>query len=311
MPYVPGHEGAGIVEEVGSQVTGLKPGDHVVGIFLASCGECRWCSTGHQNLCDLGQYHRLGSLPDGTYRFHLGGQDIGGSCSLGTFSDYSVAHEHSLVKIDDSIPLEPACLIGCGVPTGWGSAVVAADVKPGETVVIYGVGGVGMNAVQGARLAGARHVVAVDPAPFKREKAPDFGATHVAASAEEARDIVFHLTNGVWADKSIITVGVNNEEVVANAFDIIRKEGTMVVTAVGAGPIRLNLGNLGYWQKTIKGVLGGNLNLRWDVHRLLGLYRTGDLKLDELVTTRYRLEDIPQGYQDMLDGKNIRGIVVH
>jgi S-(hydroxymethyl)glutathione dehydrogenase/alcohol dehydrogenase len=253
----------------------------------------------------------LGSLPDRTYRFHAGDQEVGGSCSLGTFSDYSVAHENSLVKIDDDIPLESACLLGCGVPTGWGSAVVAADVKPGETIVIYGVGGVGMNAVQGARLAGARHVIAVDPAPFKRERAPEFGATHVAASAEEARDIVFRLTDGVWADKSIVTVGVNDEEVVTNAFDIIRKEGTMVVTAVGAGPIRLNLGNLGYWQKTIKGVLGGNLNLRWDVHRLISLYRTGDLKLDELVTTRYRLEEIPQGYQDMLDGKNIRGIVVH
>lgn len=315
MPYVSGHEGAGIVEQVGSEVTRVKPGDHVVATFLPSCGHCRWCSTGHQNLCDVGQFHRLGSLPDGTYRFHFQGQDLGGSCMLGTFSDYSVVSEYSVVKIDDTIPFESACLLSCGVPTGWGSAVVAADVEPGDTVVIYGVGGVGMNAVQGARFAGAKNVVAVDPVAFKREKALEFGATHVAASAAEAKDIVFGLTDGVWADKSIITVGVIDEEVVDNAFEIIRKLGTMVVTAVGAPAgskvVQVNGGILGHWQKTIKGVLGGNLNLHYDIYRLLGLYRAGDLKLDELITRKYKLEDIKQGYQDMLDGKNIRGIVVH
>jgi S-(hydroxymethyl)glutathione dehydrogenase/alcohol dehydrogenase len=313
-PTVLGHEGAGIVEQVGPGVTRVKPGDHFVATFIPSCGHCRMCSTGHQNLCDVGQNLMDGRLLDGTYRFHAKGQDLGAYCKLGTFSQYSVVSEYSIVKIDESIPLEAACLIGCGVPTGWGSAVVAADVEPGDVVVVYGVGGVGMNAVQGASFAGARYVVAVDPVAFKREKALEFGASHVAASAEEARDIVFRLTDGAWADKAIITVGVMHEEVVDNAFRIIRKGGTLALTAIGPASdkaMHLSTNMMAGFQKRIQGVCAGNLNLQYDVLRLLALYQAGHLKLDELITKRYTLDEVNQGYKDLLDGKNIRGIIVH
>ncbi len=156
MPLVGGHEGAGIVEAVGPGVTRVTPGDHVVTSYIPACGRCRYCSTGHQNLCDRGLYAGVGCLQDETFRFHRDGEDYGGFCALGTFSDHTVVSEYSCVRIDDDIPFEVACLVGCGVTTGWCSAVRAGDTRPGETVVIMGVGGVGINAVQGAAYAGAQ-----------------------------------------------------------------------------------------------------------------------------------------------------------
>src|SRR6201982_698619 len=193
-PIVGGHEGAGVVEEVGSGVTRLKPGNHVVCSFLPTCGHCRFCASGMTNLCDLGALFVDNCLPDGTFRFHADGEDFGQMCLLGTFSQRSVVSEHSCVKIDDDLPLETVALVGCGVPTGYGSAVNAGGVRPGDTTVIYGLGGVGMNAVQGAAHAGRKYVVCVDPVAFKRETALEFGATHVFATAEEAATVVKQLT---------------------------------------------------------------------------------------------------------------------
>jgi S-(hydroxymethyl)glutathione dehydrogenase/alcohol dehydrogenase len=313
-PIVGGHEGAGVVEEVGPGVSRVKPGDHVVCSFIPSCGTCRWCSTGQQNLCDLGATLLDGCLPDGTYRFHHDGEDIGGMCMLGTFSQYAVISEHSCVTIDDDLPLDRAVLVGCGVPTGWGSAVYAAGVQAGETVVIYGVGGIGINAVQGARHAGARNVVAVDPVAFKRDFAEEVGATHSVATAQEAQDLVLQLTRGVGADNAIVTVGVVKEDVVESAFNTIRKGGTVTLTGLGnimEKTIHLSGTMLTLFQKRIQGTLFGSANPMYDIRKMLELYRTGDIKLDELVTQTYRLEDISQGYRDLLDGKNIRGVIVH
>src|SRR4051794_9319358 len=150
FPIVGGHEGAGIIEQVGPGVTRLKAGDHVVCSFLLVCGHCRWCSTGHSNLCDQGATILDGMLPDGTYRFHADGEDLGGMCMLGTFSERSVISENSAVKVDDDLPLDKVVLIGCGVPTGWGSAVHAAATEPGDTIVIYGIGGDGRQKREGA-----------------------------------------------------------------------------------------------------------------------------------------------------------------
>ena len=314
LPTVGGHEGAGVVEAVGPGVTRVKPGDHVVCSFIPSCGHCRWCVTGHSSLCDVGIHIHEGCLPDGTFRFHAQGKDFGTMCSVGTFSQYTVVSEYAAVKIDESIPLEVACLTGCGVPTGWNSAVKGADVEPGDTIVIYGCGGVGINAVQGARYAGAKNVVVVDPVAFKREKAKQLGATHTAASAEEAKELVLQLTNGVWADKAIITVGLVDEQVVQNAFDIIRKRGTIVLTALGpfeAKTIHLSGTMLTAWEKRIQGLMAGSSNFQYDIPKLLGLYRAGHLKLDELVTRRYKLDEINQAFKDMIDGKNIRGVIIH
>src|SRR3712207_4960708 len=222
LPIVGGHEGAGVVEAVGPGVTRLQPGDHVICSFLPACGPCRWCSTGHSNLCDQGATILDGCLPDGTYRFHADGQDLGGMCILGTFSERSVISENSAVKVDADLPLEKVVLIGCGVPTGWGSSVHAAATEPGDTIAIYGIGGIGINSVQGAALAGARNVVAIDPLPNKREAAEQLGATHSCETAEEAHELIQQLTNGVGADKAIITVGVVDSAVVSNAVEIGR-----------------------------------------------------------------------------------------
>src|SRR5262245_5614466 len=169
FPIVGGHEGAGIIEEVGEGVTRLQPGDHVICSFLPVCGHCRWCSTHKSNLCDMGATILDGCLPDGTYRFHAGGEDLGGMCMLGTFSERAVISEHSAIKAAPALPLDKVVLIGCVVPTGFGSAVHAAATEPGDTIAVYGIGGIGINAVQGAALAGARNVVAIDPLANKRE----------------------------------------------------------------------------------------------------------------------------------------------
>ncbi len=182
FPIVGGHEGAGIIEEVGPGVTKVKPGDHVVCSFIPNCGVCRYCSTGRQNLCDMGATIVEGGMPDGTYRFHSGSTDIGAICILGTFSERSTISQHSVVKVDDWLPLETAVLVGCGVPTGWATANYAGGVRAGDTTVIYGIGGIGINAVQGAAAAGAKNVIAVDPLAFKRETALKLGATHAFAS---------------------------------------------------------------------------------------------------------------------------------
>jgi len=314
FPLVGGHEGAGIIEAVGPGVSRVKVGDHVVCSFLPSCGHCRWCSTGQQNMCDTSANILVGDRPDGSFRFHGKGQDLGAMCFLGTFAQHSVIPEGSCVVVDKDIPLEVAVLVGCGVPTGWGSSVYAAEVKPGETVVIYGIGGIGINAVQGAAHAGARHVIAVDPLANKREKAEEVGATHAVASAEDAQNLVSQLTRGVGADKSIVTVDVVDEAVVSAAFNVTRKGGTTVITGL-ADPskqtIHLSGAVMVLFQKTVKGTLFGNSNPLFDINNLLGLYRDGKLKLDELITKKYSLNEINQGYDDLIAGKNIRGVMIH
>jgi S-(hydroxymethyl)glutathione dehydrogenase/alcohol dehydrogenase len=315
LPMVGGHEGAGVIEAVGPGVRTLSAGDHVVCSFLPACGHCRWCSTGRQNLCDLGADLMQGSQVDGTFRFHdEHGNDYGGLCMLGTFSQYGVISEFSAVKVDKDLPLEVAVLVGCGVPTGWGSAVYNAAVKPGETVAIYGIGGVGINAVQGAAYAGAQYVVAIDPLENKRQKALELGATHGAASAEEAHALVQELTFGVGADKAIVTAGVVDAPTVSAAVEMISKGGIVTITGLaGVNDVTIQIPSsaLTLNEKRIHGSLFGSSNPFHDILKMLKLYRTGHLKLDELVTRNYKLEDINQGYEDLLAGENIRGVILH
>jgi S-(hydroxymethyl)glutathione dehydrogenase/alcohol dehydrogenase len=314
LPMVGGHEGAGIVEEVGPNVTGVKPGDHVVAMFIPACGRCRWCATGRSNLCDLGASLMRGAGADGTARVHARGRDVATMCFLGTFSQYAVLHEASVIKIDDDLPLERAALVACGVTTGYGCAVRTARVKPGENVVVVGVGGVGANALQGARIAGAEQIIAVDPVEFKRDQATVFGATHTASSMEEATDLVRELTWGVMADVAILTVGVARGDQIAALLGLVSKGGRAVVTSLAPmvdTEVTMSLFNLTIFQKELRGSLFGASNGRADIPALLSLYRSGQLKLDELITHRYALENINDGYRDMHDGKNIRGVIVH
>ena len=316
MPIIGGHEGAGVVEQVGEGVTALAPGDHVVFGFIPSCGRCPSCSTGHQNLCDLGAAMGLGrQISDGTSRHHAKGQDLNLMCLLGTFAHHTVVNEASCIKVDKDVPLEKACLLGCGVVTGWGSAVYAADVSPGDTVAVVGVGGIGANAIQGAKLAGAKHIVAIDPVEFKREKAMEFGATHVAASMEEALPLLQQISWGTMANKVIMTMGVGDGQVMGQAMALASKRGRVVVTnihpALEAGGASMSLLDLTLMEKQLVGSLFGSGNPRADIPKLIGLYREGQIDLDGLVTRTYPLEGVNEGYEDMRNGKNIRGVLVY
>lgn len=316
FPFIGGHEGAGVVMEVGPGVTSLQPGDHVSASFVPSCGRCRYCSTGRQNLCDLGAGTLMGGMiTDGTHRHRVAdGRDVKLMAKLGTFSEYATVAEASLIKVEKDLPLDCVALVSCGVATGWGSATNRADTQPGDTVVVVGIGGIGINAVQGARMAGAKRIIAIDPVEFKREKAMELGATHVFSSMAEAIPAVNELTWGQMADRVIMTPGVLHGEMMAEGMSLVGKGGTCVVTAISpmtSGEASINLFQLAMWNKEVKGTIFGSLNPRADIPKLLDMYRVGDLKLDELITRRYTLDQINEGYQAMRDGENIRGVIVY
>ena len=316
-PFAGGHEGGAIVEAVGPNTPGFAVGDKVIFSFLPACGRCRWCATGHQNLCDLGATLLMGSrwTDPTSFRLHLDdGTPVGQMCGLSTFCEYTTVAVDSTVKVPDDTPLEVACLLGCSVGTGWGSAVNTGEVRPGDTVIIQGVGGIGINAVQGAAHAGATNVIAVDPQPLKREVAEAVGATHSFDNMADATELAKSFTNGQGADVAVVTVGIMKGEIVAEAFASIRKQGTVVVTGLGdltEVGVPIPLGELTLFEKKLKGSLFGSSNPTADIPRLLELYRAGQLKLDELVTTRYTLDEIGRGYEDMHAGKNIRGVIVY
>lgn len=313
FPVLGGHEGAGIVTEVGPGVDDFAPGDHVVLAFIPSCGKCPSCQAGMRNLCDLGAGLLAGeSVTDGSFRIQARGQNVYPMTLLGTFSPYMVVHRSSVVKIDPSVPFEVACLVGCGVTTGYGSAVRTADVRPGDDVAIVGLGGVGMAALQGAVSAGARYVFAVEPVEWKRDQALKFGATHVYPDINAALMGIAEVTYGLMAQKVIITVGKLDGADVDSYLTITAKGGTCVLTAIGSlvdTQVTLNLAMLTLLQKNIQGTIFGGGNPHCDIPKLLSMYKAGKLNLDDMVTTAYKLEQINDGYQDMLNGKNIRGVI--
>ncbi|MGW4335395.1 NDMA-dependent alcohol dehydrogenase [Rhodococcus koreensis] len=315
LPLVGGHEGAGIVRELGPGVHGLEVGDHILTSFVPGCGECRWCAMGMQGLCNNGAMLLQGKQLDGTFRMRDdSGTDVGTMCLLGTFSQWQVFDQKSCVKIAKDVPLEVACLVSCGVQTGFGSATTAGDVQAGDVVLVAGVGGVGMNAVQGASLRGAAHVLAVDPVEDKRKWALQFGATESFESIAAASDRLSEVTGGQGADVAILTAGIVRNELIGAAYQAVRKAGTLVVTGLGPdsedAPIPgLNAFGLAMWQKRIQGALYGMKSPREAMPMLLDLYRSGRLKLDELVTRVYSLDEINIAYDDMRNGRNIRGVI--
>lgn len=312
LPLNGGHEGSAVVEALGPGVTELSVDDHVVGSFVPACGQCRPCASGMQQLCDGGKNFGRGSMPDGTYAMHLDGEPIAKAGALGTFAERNVFAVASCVRIDPDMPLDAACLVGCGVPTGFGSAVNAAQVKPGDVVIVMGIGGLGANALQGARAAGARRIIAVDVMGSKEKLSYVFGATDFTTSMEEATNIAKSLTNGQGADSAVITIGYITGEPIGQAFSAIRKAGIVAVASQGSPQtcgIPVNHFELTMYQKRIEGVLYGNSSPRQEIPRLLEMYASKTLLLDELITARYPLDRINEGYQDMHDGKNIRGVI--
>ena len=312
-PTVLGHEGAGVVEKVGDGVGSVAPGDHVVLSFIPSCGSCPSCQAGLRNLCDLGAGLLNGAaVSDGTFRIHARGQNVFPMTLLGTFSPYMVVHKSSVVKIDPEIPFEVACLVGCGVTTGYGSATRSGDIRPGDDVAIVGIGGVGMAALQGAVNAGARHIFAIDPVEWKRDQALKFGATHVYPDIDAALMGIAEVTYGLMAKKVIVTVGELKGQDVDSYINITAKGGTCVLTAIGSlldTNVTLNLAMLTLMQKNLQGTIFGGGNPHHDIPLLLSMYKVGKLNLDDMVTRQYRLEQINDGYRDMLEGRNIRGVI--
>ncbi|MGW0160429.1 NDMA-dependent alcohol dehydrogenase [Mycobacterium sp. NPDC003323] len=313
LPALGGHEGAGVITKVGKNVTGLAEGDHVILAFIPACGECPPCLKGFRSLCDRGAVLLGGkAIADGTSRVRAGSHEVSPMNLLGTFAPYMTVHKDSVVKIDHDIPFETAAIMGCAVPTGFGSATNVAEVKPGDTVIIVGVGGIGMSALQGAVISGAKQVIAIDPNGWKRDQAIKFGATHVYPTMAEAIAPVIDVTHGLMADKVIVAVGDMKGEYIEEAMILTAKTGTCVVTGMGSmmdADVKLNLFLFTMLQKTLKGNIFGGGSSHVETPRLAALYKSGLLNIDDMVTRTYRLEDINTGYQDMLDGNNIRGVI--
>lgn len=314
-PIVGGHEGSGVVQAVGPGVTSVSPGDHVVTSFLPACGHCRFCARGRSSLCDKGATIATGQLPGGTFPFRLDGEPLGGFCMVGAFARHSLLSEFSCVRIDPWLPLDTAALVACSVPTGWGSAVYSGGVRPGDTVVVVGLGGVGANAVQGAVHAGAMAVIGVDPVEMKREFARSLGATHAVADAAEAADLARQLSRGTGADVVIVTVGKMSSEVYDGAAAALGKGGTLVLTALAdrprEGTVSLSGQVATVFEHRVQGSLFGSCNPFRDIPMLLRLHEEGRLELDRLITRRYALDEVNQGYRDQAAGATVRGLLEH
>ncbi|MBZ4557296.1 Zn-dependent alcohol dehydrogenase [Mycobacterium avium subsp. hominissuis] len=314
FPTIGGHEGSGIVREVGEGVTDFAPGDHVVMSFVAVCGQCRWCASGMEYLCDVGIGTMIPGMPtDGTFRHHTaGGGNLGHIAKVGAFAEHTVVSTNSLVKIEQQLPLAPSALLSCAIPTGYGSAANRAGVRGGDAVVVIGAGGIGTGAIQGARISGAAQIVAVDPVEFKQKSALRFGATHSVATIAEALDLVRDLTYGVMADAVVVSPSLITADDVRDALKLTRKGGTCVLTGMTSQltrSVNIELQDFILMNKTLAGTIFGSCNPRADIARLARLYQTGQLQLDEMITKRYRLDEVNDAYDDLLNGKIVRGII--
>src|SRR5687768_10087658 len=310
-PLVLGHEAAGEVVEVGEGVTSLAAGDHVVSSFIYMCGKCRFCSAGRPVLC-LEQGKAVTTLPDGTVRTRdAAGKPLSVFSGCGVMAEYATLHVDNLVKIDPKIPLDRAALVGCAVTTGVGAVFNTAKVAPGSTVAVFGCGGVGLNVVQGARIAGAERIIAIDTVPAKLEMAKQFGATDVVltSSGEDVAKSLKKLTGG-GPDYAFECVG--NGELAATAYRAIRRGGLAVVVGVAkpGDSTAVRTMTLPFEEKTLTGSYFGSCVPRVDFPRMLGLYMGGSLKLDELITRRYSIDEAPQAFADLQSGRYARGMIV-
>jgi len=301
FPCVLGHEGAGVVARVGNGVTHVKEGDRVVLAWVTPCGRCFYCANGSPQLCDVGsQINATHRQPDGSTRIHHDGAELQTFCALGALAEEVVAPGNACVKLPDDTPLDKAALLGCSVMTGVGAVLNTAAVKPGSTVAVFGAGGVGLNVIQGAVIAGASRIIAVDLHPQKLELAKVFGATEVTQDPASVRGV----------DYAFEAIG--RKETIEQAYASLRKGGTCVVIGVGSRKeyVSLNVFFIPITEKRLVGCWYGSADVHRDAPRLLALYRDGRLKLDELVTRTYALDEINQAFADMDAGVNARGLVV-
>ena len=310
LPMVLGHEAAGIVEEVGPGVTNVVPGDHIIFSFRPHCGRCLYCSIGRSILCDGYTSPRWGML-DGTYRLKNKGQDIYQMARIGTFSERVVCPAEMLVPIRKEMPWPQAALVGCCVPTGVGAVTRCAEVEAGASVLVVGCGGVGLNVVQGARLAGAGIIAAADLLDNKLTYAKEFGATHTFnASRDNVVDRVRELTAGRGVDYAFDAIG--GEATTLQILDAIRPGGVAVIVGMAAMAVRAPITPyaMALQEKTLKGTMYGSVRPTIDFPRLVELYLDGRLKLDQLVSRTYKLDEINDGFKALTSGQVARGVVV-
>jgi NDMA-dependent alcohol dehydrogenase len=310
LPMVLGHEAAGVVEEVGPGVTNVRPGQHIIFSFRPHCGRCFYCSIGRSILCD-GYSSARWSMLDGTYRLRRKGEEVRQMARIGTFSEQVVCPAEMLVPIRDDMPWPQAALIGCCVPTGVGAVTRCANVEAGASVLVIGCGGVGLNVVQGARLAGAGKIIACDLLDNKLAYAKEFGATHaINGRTENVVERVRELTGGRGADYAFDAIG--SEATTLQIVDAVRIGGTAVIVGMAAmsarAPITPYL--MALQEKTLKGTLYGSVRPNVDFGQLVDLYMDGRLKLDQLISRTYKLDEINEGFAALRTGQVARGVIV-
>lgn len=312
FPAILGHEGAGIVREVGAGVTSLKPGDHVIPLYTPECRECEYCLSQKTNLCQkIRTTQGKGLMPDGTSRFSIGGKKLHHYMGTSTFANFTVLPEISLAKIREDAPFDKVCYIGCGVTTGIGAVIYTAKVRPGETVVVFGLGGIGLNVIQGARMAGARMIVGVDINNNRKQMAEKFGMTHFVNPSELDKDLVPYLVDltGGGADHSFECVG--NTTLMRQALECCHKGWgqSIIIGVAGAGqeistrPFQLVTGRV--W----KGSAFGGARGRTDVPKIVDWYMEGRINIDDLITDVISLDQINEGFDKMKRGDSIRTVV--
>ena len=301
-PVVLGHEGAGIVEEVGPGVNDVQAGDPVILSFTPACKQCRACLRGESNLCESMPAMAMAA------NFIVDGKQIGGFTGCGTFAERLIVPEAAVVKVDPEIPLSVVSLIGCGVTTGVGAAINTAAITPGSSVAVIGCGGVGIAAIQGARIAGAAEVVAIDPVESKHAMAQKFGATH-AVKPDDIQGVVDEVTAGQGFDYTLECVG--HPATIRQCYDLARRGGTAVVVGVGrmTEEVKFSAFELFYGDKTLKGSMYGGANVRVDFPRLLRLWKTGKLDLEGMISQRLPLEDVNEAFRAMQAGEVIRTVL--
>jgi len=313
FPAILGHEGAGVVVDIGPGVTSLKKGDHVIPLYTPECRQCEYCLSGKTNLCQaIRTTQGQGVMPDGSSRFSVGGERVFHYMGTSTFANYTVVPEIALAKIREDAPFDKVCYIGCGVTTGIGAVINTAKVEPGANVVVFGLGGIGLNVIQGARLAGANMIVGVDLNDARKPLAEKFGMTHFVNPKEVGGDLVPYLVNLTkgGADYSFECIG--NVDVMRQALECCHKGwGVSVIIGVaGAGqeiktrPFQLVTGRV--W----KGTAFGGAKGRRDVPKIVDWYMDGKINIDDLITHKLKLEDINKGFELMHSGESIRSVVV-
>lgn len=311
LPAVLGHEGAGVVVEVGAGVTSVRPGDHVIPLWRLSCGACEYCSDGRPALCGEGMRVRTtGCLLDGTTRFTLDGAPLKHFCGVSSFAEYAVIPERGVLQIPDDLPLDRAALLGCAVVSGVGAVFNAARVRPGSSVAVFGAGGVGLNVVQGAAIAGAGTIIAVDVVPRKLEWARRFGATHVVDAGRGSPVAeVRALAGGAGVNYAFEAIG--EPAAMRQAYDTLAKRGVCVVLGVTppAAEVAVPVMSLVFEERVLTGSIYGAGRPRLEIPKLIQLYRGGKLKLDELLTRTYPFAEINEAYAALERGEVARCVV--